>query len=221
MYDNDEMTDDVLRAVRDSVCEVPMPAPPPLAAIVSRGRARRHRRLSKAAAAGVAIAIVVSLAIVLPTLSGSGNAPLARSATLPKLGSGPVHVRLEAFSVNSNPDGTVTVTVTDEQTVDPNAFRQILAQAGVPALIDVGSFCHTPDQPPGLDQVIQMELGQNVMVITPSAMPAGAELSIGYFPDHVAFTLVTVGASLTCVTSDPPSQPLPPETRITPLPSVP
>jgi hypothetical protein len=41
------------------------------------------------------------------------------------------------------------------------------------------------------------------MVITPSAMPTGAELSIGYFPDHAAFTLVTSGEHLTCVTTDP------------------
>ena len=40
------------------------------------------------------------------------------------------------------------------------------------------------------------------MVITPSAIPAGGELSIGYFSNHVAWTVIAIGQPLSCVTSD-------------------
>ena len=44
MNDIDEMHDDMLRVVRDSLSEVPMSDPPCLEAIVAPARARRRRR---------------------------------------------------------------------------------------------------------------------------------------------------------------------------------
>ncbi|MGH9917899.1 MAG: hypothetical protein ACRD6W_03355, partial [Nitrososphaerales archaeon] len=165
----------------------------------ARGRARRHRRRLGLGAAGMAVAI--GLAVGLTAGIGSDTVPSARMAAPVKLGSGPVHVQLMGFSVNSNSNGTVTVTVTPGQVMDPNVFRQILAQAGVPAMINVGSICRTPGQPPAPRNAISIHPqagGTLVMVITPSLVPEGAEYSIGYFSDYVAFTLVTVGEPLSC-----------------------
>jgi hypothetical protein len=210
MYQHEEMNDGVWCAVRDSVSEIPLPAARPLEAIVARGRARRHRRTSGVAVTAAAAAIAVAFAIGLPGVGRTQHTYSGGVATGPvRLGTGPVHVELTAYSVNTNTDGTVTVTVTPGQRMDPNAFRQILAQAGVPAEVTVGSFCRTPDQPPGLRQVFQPAGAPDASpgrptqrsqttVITPSALPAGAEVSVGYFSDRVAMTLVTVSEQLTC-----------------------
>jgi hypothetical protein len=200
MHDNDEMNDDALYAVRDSLAGMPTPVPPPLEAIVARGRARR-RRSRRLVAAGIAAAVVLAVAIGLSALAGKANAPKGPLATVLKLGTGPVHVELTAYSVNSNPNGTVTVTLTLGQTIDPSTLREILAQAGVPALFSIGFVYETPSQPPAPasgHRVISpsIEDGKIVLVITPSALPPGTELSIGYFPNHVAFRLVTIGAPM-------------------------
>ena len=120
-----------------------------------------------------------------------------------KLGHSPVHIQLAGYSINSNSDGTVTITVTDEQSMNPTYMEQALAKAGVPALIKIGSFCHTPTQPSGFEVSVRQDPQGNTMVIMPSAMPAGAELSIGYFSHHVAWTMIAIGQPLSCVTSDP------------------
>jgi hypothetical protein len=202
---NDDLMsdDDVLLAVRHALPAVPVGTPPALEAVVAQGRARRNRRRSLAA---VGVAVVVALAIAVPTLSSSAQAPASLSPGRPHATA--VHVHLAAFSVDTNPGGTVTVTLTMAQTVDPDAMRQALAQAGVPAVITVGTFCRTADEPHGLHQVFRHPgpdqasappaASAETIVITPSALPKDAEVSIGYFPNHVGFTLVTTGEALTC-----------------------
>jgi hypothetical protein len=122
-----------------------------------------------------------------------------------------VHVHLAAFSLDSNTGGTVTLSLTKAQTLDPGTMRQALAQAGVPALINVGSVCYNPhpDRSALFQFVSPRRLradGSFVMVMTPSKMPAGSKLSLGYFPDHVRFTLLTAGAPMTCSSNPPPPQ---------------
>jgi hypothetical protein len=199
MYEHDGMTEKTLSALRRSVTTMELPPPPSAERIIARGQTRRHRRWSAGALTAAAAAIAAA-AITVP-----GH---AHPGTL-KLGSKQVNVELAGYSINSNTNGTVTITVTDEQSMNPAYMQRVLAQAGVPAVIRVGSFCSTSTQPPGYSQVVSdgQKLQENVMVITPSAMPQDAELSIGYFPDHVAFTLVSAGQPLTCVTSDQPSNP--------------
>jgi hypothetical protein len=205
MNDHDEMNDDVLVAVRDSLSRVPMPAPIPLAAIVARGRSGRYRRRSALAAVGVAAAVAV--AVGLPAIAHVGSTPPPARSGSGRLSATPVHVHLAAFSVDSNQGGTVTVTLTWAQVFDPNTMRQVLAQAGVPALITVGSACYSPGEPAGpaveLEGIVSAYRradGTEVMVINPSAIPTGKELSIGYVGnDHIAlFALVPEGATLTC-----------------------
>lgn len=213
MKDIDQMNDrDMLGTLHDSVSKVPLSVRPPLEAIVARGRARQRRRRSGLAVAGVAA--VVAFALGIPALTGTSRppAPSAWIVSPVELGSGPVHVVLAAFSVNTNPDHTVTVTLTPGQVMDPNTFRQIMAQAGIPALIKVGSLCTTPDVPPigpdgGAIQIRPLPDGTLQFVITPSKVPAGTEYSFGYFPDQVSVGRVTIGEPLTCTsTSDSQSQ---------------
>jgi hypothetical protein len=220
MPDHHVNDDDVLGALRDGLSKLPVTQPPPLEAIVARGRARRRR--SGLAGMGLAAA---GLAIALPVILTSVNRPGGRVAPSVRLGSGPVHVNLAAFSVDSNPNGTVSVKLARGQSFDPRELRQILAKAGVAAVVNYGAFCATPVQPAGFEQVVLNAAPGNryskpgtgssprsltpgevtAMVIRPAAMPKRAELSIGYFPDHVAVTLVRVGGPLSCMAADPPA----------------
>jgi hypothetical protein len=186
------MNEDVLDTVRAGLADVRMDTP--VEAIVAAGRARRRRRVSAVTAAGVAVA--TGLALGVPALNHNGTAP-------PSGG-----VQLAAFSLVSNPNGTATLTLTKGATLNPATLGSALAGAGVPAIVRVGTFCDSPRKTPGLDQVMSSDKdsdGKVVITFTPSAMPAGAELSIGYKPesspgtkDRVQFTLVPTAGPLNC-----------------------
>jgi hypothetical protein len=164
---------------------------------------RRRRRAILAAAGGAA-----ALAIA----TGAGVAVTARGEAPQRLNAGPVHVHLADFSVDTDAGGTLTVALSRTQILDPDALKQALAAAGVPARITIGSACYnprpnggtlssalTPHQPgPG---------GTSVMVITPSKLPAGSTLAIGYIHtstrDGVNFALLAAGAPVTCSANPP------------------
>jgi hypothetical protein len=164
--------------------------------------------------AALALVLVIGVTVALlrtgSVQTAAKGGPVAVSLT-------PVHVHLAAFSVDTDPGGTVTLTVTMEQTADPNTMRQALAQAGVPASITIGSFCRNPSPSKALFRVVSPHRprpdGTYGLVITPSAMPKGAELSIGYLPApagamfkyNVGFTLLSPGAPVAC--SSTPSHP--------------
>jgi len=118
---------------------------------------------------GVAALMAAVGTVVAVTRSGS-PAPALTASPLP-LGTGPLHIHLTAFSVDSNPGGTVTLTLTRDQIMDPSAVRQALAQAGVPAIVNVGFLCHVT-QPVRSGQFISAHQpgpdGNTVMIITPS-----------------------------------------------------
>jgi hypothetical protein len=220
MHDDDMNDDDLFGALRDGLSKLQVPDAPPLENIVARGRTRRRR----SGLAGVGLA-AVGLAIALPVIVTSVNRGGVPVATHPRLGSGPVHVNLAAYSVDSNPNGTVTVALATKRNFDPAGLRQALAQAGVAAVVNFGVFCQTAVQPTGFTQVVYRSASagaahshassagnqteMTAMVIKPSAMPRRAELSIGYFPNHVAMTLVKVGGPLSCFSMDPPGCDIP------------
>lgn len=181
------------------------------------GRASvRRRRVQYAAAGLAAAAAAVGVAVGIEQAGGGSHTPSANQTSNPTIGqSGGVHIHLAAFSVDTNPGGTVTLT-TQGQLFDPNALREALAKAGVPAVVTLGSVCTVPGHPSnGLPQVISRSPavnGRSVTTITPSAIPAGEKLSFGYFivPVHGAgglfISLVPDNAPLTC-TSTPPAAP--------------
>jgi hypothetical protein len=167
--------------------------------------ARRYVAAGVAAVAGLgAAAIGIDHAINSPqspraeTVISSGTQP-----------SGGVHIHLAAFSVDTHPGGTVTVTLTQGQMFDPNALRQALAKAGVPALVTVGSVCTTSTPSDALNKVLSRSASgrQTVTTISPAAIPAGQKLSIGYFPvpngGGLHISLVPDNAPLTCSPSPP------------------
>ena len=165
---------DVLQAVRDGLSGLDMNTP--AEEIIAVGNSRRRRRLAAVTVAGVAIA--VGLAVGLPALGGSG--PAGPPTAGPPASVAPAN--LAAFSVVSNLDGTVTLRLSRKQLADPDAVREALSEAGVPAEVRVGSACYSVPAPSGLDRVFSGggQDANSVLVITPSAIPKGAVVAIGY-----------------------------------------
>jgi hypothetical protein len=191
---------DVFDTMRESMEGVHMHTP--VERIVAAGRARRRRKVT-AIAVGAAAAGGLSLVVAIG--GQQVNAPPAG-----------VHVQLAAFSVDSNADGTVTVKLTKEQTLDPVTLQNALAQAGIPADIRINEFCNSPVDIPGFDKVMsdsKEEDGRVVMTIDPTAMPEGTKIVAGirtrdYKPDDpsrfgAAFGLARVGDTLQCSTELP------------------
>ena len=99
-----------------------LPAGVPASEIFARVSKRRHRRAIAALTSACAV-IGLALALVVP------------SGTQPK----PVHVHLAAWSVDTNPDGTVTFKL--RSVSHPARLQRVLAQAGVPAMVRSGEIC--------------------------------------------------------------------------------
>lgn len=176
---HDEMSDtEVLRAASDSLSGIPVASPPDVAAIMARGHARRARRLSAVAGVSVAGAAGTALALGLTGVLGPARAPGT--------------IRTAAFTLVSNANGTATLTINPKELLDPAALQSDLAQYGIPAKVTSGSFCSSDPPPAGFSQVVSFQPAgpgtvtpqsgmQPIITIDPSAMPAGAELSFGYF----------------------------------------
>jgi hypothetical protein len=179
-------------------------------------------RIGLAAATAAAAAVAGALGVQAFTHSAATPA-----SAIPGAKSGSVHIRTAAFTVDSYSDGTIHVTWNKNQYQDSAGLQQALRAAGFPVLIREGVFCMGPHDNgyldpsgvgPGVGQVMQGEQeadGSVVFVFTPSAMPHGDELFIGYLsPSQLAVThgrpgsverLVPTNAPLTCTTQPPPA----------------
>jgi hypothetical protein len=188
--------DQLLTAVRsslmDSLTEVHLDQP--VSAITGRARTRRLRRGLAAGAVG-AVALGTSLSLALTAVPAAGP---------------PVHVNLDAWSVNTTSTGQVELTLRELQ--DRALLEQTLAQAGVPAIVNFGQFCGAADQADNLTSTTGTHfLGRPVarhgtllaLIINPAAVPAGATVDIGvedigtghgFFEDEI----VKDGAPLSC-----------------------
>jgi hypothetical protein len=182
---------DVLDAIRDSFSGIWMDTP--ARDIVAGGRSRRRRRRTTLVVTGLAAAALLA---AVPALAGSGHPEAPVGAPL----------SLAAFTVVKNPDGTATLTLTKGQTFNTNALKQELAQAGVPAVVNVGRTCVNQDKDGDqLDAVVNPQRdsdGGVVLIFTPSAMPNGSELSISRLADHTTWQLVNAHAPLTCTSEN-------------------
>src|ERR1022692_1707660 len=187
-----------------------------LAAAMSRPprSARRHRRpLVLSGVAAAAAALAASVLLLTGSWPGSGHAASA------------VHVNLTAWSVNTNPDGTVTFKV--KRMSDPTRLEHVLAQAGVPAIVRFGENCRAQGQTLPVQGIVS---GLNYVggpagrpqwvdgrpypawayTITPSGMPAGARFMISVGPgpgtnyQWFDWALVPAGVHVTCGPSVPP-----------------
>ena len=178
---------------------------------VVRRRAGPTSRRTRYAVAAVAAAMAIA-ALGIEAAGGGSPAPAPTRPGGPVANpSGEVHIHLAAFSVDTNPAGTVTLTLTQGQVFDPATMEHALAQAGVPAVVTVGSVCTVPGSySDGLPAVISRSPGRNgrsVTVITPAAIPAGEELSFGYFAvpggGGLHVSLVPEHTRLTCTATPP------------------
>jgi hypothetical protein len=91
--------------------------------IVARGRGLRRRRTAIPALAATAVAAGTAMAVTAPWNTAAQSASASRPQS--------VNVDLAAWSVHTNPDQTVTLTL--RQLKDADKLRQVLAQAGVRA----------------------------------------------------------------------------------------
>ncbi|HZQ56963.1 MAG TPA: hypothetical protein VFA84_02940 [Acidimicrobiales bacterium] len=166
----------------------------PVEAVLARARTRRRRRLSTTAAAAGAVVVAATLAVV---GVGSGSSPSSGHGA---------RTELVAFTVVSGPNGSTALTLRKgaQYRLDPEALRQALAQHGIPAVVNIGKMCDTPDEPSGLDEAIssrRLADGSVYTTFDPAAVPAGAEISIGYFPAFTTFSLIEDGGPLHCTTN--------------------
>lgn len=200
-------------------------------------RAAAQRRPSRSAFAAlrrpaVRAGVVAGMAAAAACIAFGGlslGRPAAPSGAGPGAGSGAVHIRTAAFTVDTNSDGSVSVTWDKSQFIQDSGdiaiLQRALRQAGFPVLIRQGVFCKGPHDSGQLGAggtgsgVARVMTGQNepggsvVFTFMPSAMPAGQELFIGYLsPAQLAIThgrpgsierLVPTGVPLTCTTQLP------------------
>lgn len=169
--------DDLMTAVREQRDRVPMSTP--VEDIISRGRAIRARRRVPAVAGAVAVAAGAAVAVT-TLMPGSHQAGHQSAATL------------TAWTVTRQPDGKIVVTIRELR--DPAGLQRTLRADGVPASV---SFSQSGPPAPaacqpynisraGLGKVydIRAHARRPVLVISPSALPAGAGVSIF---DHVGW----------------------------------
>ena len=223
MTDHNFESASVLTAVRDAFEPVTMHTALDTVVAQAGARRRRHRR-TMAATAVVALAAVTGLAIGV-----AGHDPAStRSATPATPAVQPVHIVTAAYVVDSQPNGTVTVTWTKQGYFsDPSGLQAALGKAGFPVVVKVGEFCKGPSDDGYLDpsgvgngvpQVMQASTdssGQVVFTFSRAALPAGDELFIGYLSSaQLAIThgapgsverLVPTNTTLTCTTQAPPA----------------
>jgi hypothetical protein len=202
---------DRFREVRGSIADVRMGTT--ASEIFASAKKRRSRRVLAAAGAACA-AIGIALALAVP----AGQAR-------------PVHVHLAAWSVDTNPNGTVTFKL--RNTSQPARLQHVLAQAGVPAMVRRGEIClargrhvllptqgivsYLNGRPTPLSSVFLLMGGHGAggkplnwsWTITPAKIPQGDRFVISAIPgnrvspDHIqaAWEFVPASAPVTCAKS--------------------
>jgi hypothetical protein len=121
---------DRLAQARDGLGEM-APSVPASEIMARVGRRRARRRLISAAAACAAVGLT-TLGLVLAPESHVPAFPSASQARS-------VHVTLAAWSVNTNPDGTVSFQL--RSIAQPARLQQVLADAGIQAMVRWGQIC--------------------------------------------------------------------------------
>jgi hypothetical protein len=191
-----------LTSCTDSMTDVRLERP--VSTIQARARGRRVRRgLAGASAGGLALGIGLALAAGVGS-PGGGSAGGGSAAPRAR----PVHVNLDAWSVNTLPSGLVYVDVRELQ--NPGLLRQTLADAGIPAIVTFGEICTGPNGggTDNLQQIIGKTAadGEARLTLNPAGIPQGSELSIGIVPASKTgargftsgFSVVKKDAKLTC-----------------------
>jgi hypothetical protein len=134
-------------------------------------RPGRGRRPLAAAITAATAAAAIMLGLALTGVFGA--APARDTGT----------IRTTAFTLVKHANGKVTLTINLFAVLQPSTLQSDLQQDGIPAIVTTGSFCSSAPAPVGFTQVVTTAgpKGSRTMTINPAAMPAGTELSFGYF----------------------------------------
>jgi hypothetical protein len=201
----------VLDAVEDGLDGVTMPTS--AREIVAAGRARRRNRRALEATGVVAVAAIIAGV----SMHGGGVGGNSTDG---------VHIRTIAYSVDSQPDGTVKATWSKQRYFDDHdGLEKALRDAGFPVVMKSGEFCKAPGASDseldasgvgaGVGDVMHGDRDAEDEVIftfDPAQLPADTELFIGYFtPEQRAANgrvgsierLVPQDTALTCTTVVP------------------
>ena len=210
MPDNDQLNDcATLRELRDSMSVVTIGGPPQLAKITAKGLARRRHRRS--AVAGLSLAGAAAGAAVVLGFTG------AFSSAQP---GGTGTIRTAAFTIVGHADGTATLTIDPKVLFEPSTLQSDLAEYGIQAIVNTGSFCSSDPTPAGFSQVVvfppfnddhgKQRSQDRTITINPAAMPAGTELSFGTFQFaktvETAIALITTNSN-SCTSTAPTTLP--------------
>jgi hypothetical protein len=155
---------------------------------------RGHRQL----AAGITAATAAAAVVLGLSLTGVfGPAPARGTGT----------IRTMAFTLVKHANGTATLTINPNVLLEPSTLQSALQRYGIPAMVTIGSFCSSHPSRAGFRQVVTGQRSSpNTMTINPAAMPAGTQLSFGYFKlstgQETAVTLISTN-SYTCSSTAP------------------
>ena len=154
-----------------------------------------------------------------PTAAATGAAlvlGLCLSGVFSSASSQPAHngaqVHLAAFSLTSNRNGTVTLTLRPNVPLNPSAIQHALAQHGIPAVVKVGSYCYS-NPAPASNGAVQAypklrgyppgeRLPTTRVVINRSALAPGTEIGFGFLNhDRLFVQNIIHDNAHTCATS--------------------
>ena len=145
--------------------------------IISRGRTVRARRRIPGAVTALAVVAAAGTALALGLTGVLGAAPARSTGT----------IRTMAFTLVKHANGTATLTINRNVLFEPGTLQRDLAGDGIRAMVTVGRFCSSDPAPAGWTKVMSFPGSPadpgpvRSVVINPAAMPAGTELSFGYF----------------------------------------
>ena len=166
---------------------------------------RRGNRRLAAGLTAVAAGAFVTLGLGLSGVFGSASSPPAHSGA---------QAHLAAFSLTSNRNGTVTLTLRPNVPLNPSAIQHALARHGIPALVKVGSYCYS-NPAPANNGAVQTNpklrgyppgerLPTTRVVINRSALSPGTEIGFGFLNHNRLFVQNIIDDNAhTCATSPP------------------
>lgn len=169
--------DELSTRVRESLSGVQLTNP--VEEVIARGRSIRRRRTTLSGLAALGVVATGSLAVALTAGGSRGNT---------------TDVQLAAWSVDTNKDETVTVTV--RELFDPEKLTEVMASAGVRAKVQFVQIPAASENVgcyklagPGVHSISSEKVltggvdanGDVSMTIAPKAMPAGSVLSFVVF----------------------------------------
>jgi hypothetical protein len=163
----------------------------PIEAIEQRGRARRRNRGLFGVVAGGGLAAVAALALAVPMVSHhSGTVPAESGPVAGASTAGDTPAAQQAaFTVATQADGSVELTLDPKKILNPDALQKALADAGIPAVVKAGVLC-TPKgkELPESKEVFRVKRvtapdGSTFydLIITPSKMPQNSVIYFSVF----------------------------------------